>query len=421
MKVLVVGSGGREHTLVWKIARSPIVERIFAAPGNAGIARSAECHQVKADDIEGLLRLAGEKDIDLTVVGPEVPLVKGIADRFKAEGRRIFGFTSKGARLEGSKVWAKRFMSRNGIPTGDFQVFEEMAPALDYLESLEPPYVIKVDGLAAGKGVLVCPDRDEAEDGLNRIFREKDFGNAGARVVVEEFLRGQEISILSMFDGKDYRLFVPSQDHKRAYDGDKGPNTGGMGAYAPVPVYDPDLERKVREGIIEPTFEGMKREGISEGAGVLYFGLIITGEGPKVLEYNCRFGDPETQVVLPLFESDLLEVMDKAVNGKLAAADFRNSSDWAGCVVVASGGYPGSYGKGYEITGIEEAQREGCLVFHAGTSRENGRLVTSGGRVLGVTARASDLKKAMEKAYAGVDSISFKDCFSRRDIGGKAL
>ncbi len=421
MKVLVVGSGGREHTLVWKIARSPTVDKIFAAPGNAGISQSAECHQVKADDIDGLLKLAREKDIDLTVVGPEVPLVEGIADRFRMEGRRIFGFTSKGARLEGSKVWAKEFMRRNGIPTGDFGVFEQVSPAMDYLKSLEPPHVIKVDGLAAGKGVLVCSDRDQAEKGLDRIFRKGDFGRAGDKVVIEEFLSGQEISILSVFDGKDYRLFVPSQDHKRAYDGDKGPNTGGMGAYAPVPAYDSGLALKVKEKIIEPTFEGMKREGIAEGAGVLYFGLMITGEGPKVLEYNCRFGDPETQVVLPLFESDLLDVMDNAVNGALAAADFRNSSDSAGCVVVASGGYPGSYEKGHEITGIEEARKSGCLVFHAGTSRKDERLVTSGGRVLGVAATSSSLEKALDKAYEGVDIISFKDCFSRRDIGGKAL
>lgn len=420
MKVLVIGSGGREHTLVWKIAQSEKVDKIYAAPGNAGMAELAECVSMGVDDHEALLEFAQEKEIDLTVVGPEAPLVAGIVDLFASKGKRIFGFDSRGAQLEGSKVFAKEFMKRYGIPTGDFAVFEDLDSALAAVESGTPPFVIKADGLAAGKGVIIAKDREEAKAAVLRIMKEKVFGAAGERLVLEEFLSGQEISVLAVFDGTTHRFFLPSQDHKRAYDGDEGPNTGGMGAYAPVPIADAGLLEHVRTEIAEPTFEGMRREGFT-GAGVVYFGLIITPDGPKVLEYNVRFGDPETQVILPLFEGDLAEVMFKAADGELGDVAFSNSQMAAACVVIASGGYPGSYNKGYAIEGLDEAKKRGCTVFHAGTKLDEGRVVTSGGRVLGVTATASSLEGALDVAYRGVDAISFTDSFNRADIGLKAI
>ena len=420
MRVLVIGSGGREHTLVWKISKSPEVKKIYVAPGNAGMEMNAELVSIKAEDSDDLLSFAKEKKIDLTVVGPEAPLVDGIVDKFTAEGQRIFGFSESGARLEGSKVWAKGFMERYGIPTGNCSVFDDSSRAMDFLKNNDPPYVIKADGLAAGKGVIICNNDDEARAAVNRIMMKKEFGEAGKRIIIEEFLTGQEISIMTVFDGKDYRLFIPSQDHKRAYDGDNGPNTGGMGAYAPLPVYTEELRRKVQKEIIEPTFNGIKRENI-KGAGILYFGIINSVDGPKVLEYNCRFGDPETQVVLPLFESDLFEVMFEATKGNLGSVDFQNSSDAAVCVVLASGGYPGSYKKGYRIKGLDKAIETGCLVFHAGTGKKNDKIITSGGRVLGVTAVAPNLEESLMKVYEGVDQISFTDAFSRRDIAMKGV
>ena len=420
MKVLVIGSGGREHTLVWKIAQSEKVDGIFAAPGNAGMAELAECVSIDVDDHDGLLEFARDKQIDLTVVGPEAPLVAGIVDLFAENGQKIFGFDSRGAQLEGSKVFAKQFMKRYGIPTGDFSVFDDADFALAAVESGAPPFVIKADGLAAGKGVIIADDRQEAKVAVLQIMRERTFGSAGDRLVLEEYLTGQEISILAIFDGTTYRLFVPSQDHKRAYDGDEGPNTGGMGAYAPVPIADAGILERVRTEIAEPTFEGMRREGFS-GAGVVYFGLIITPDGPKVLEYNIRFGDPETQVILPLFKGDLAEVMLLAVNGELSKADFNNSHMSSACIVIASGGYPGSYAKGYPIMGLDEAKKSGCTVFHAGTRLEDGRVVTSGGRVLGVTATAPSLEEALDMAYRGASVIEFTDSFNRTDIGRKAI
>ncbi len=420
MKVLVIGGGGREHTLAWKIAQSPIVKELYAAPGNAGIEEIAKCFPVKADDKNSLLSLAKEKKIDLTVVGPEAPLVSGIVDLFNENGLRIFGFDGKGALLEGSKVWAKEFMRKYKIPTGIFRTFDDHCAAQQALEVDSPPFVIKADGLAAGKGVLICRTMKEARDAVENIMQKLVFGEAGRRIVIEEYLEGPEVSILAVFDGKDYRLFVPSQDHKRVFDGDKGPNTGGMGAYAPVPVLGKDISEAIRIEIIEPTLNGIQEEEIS-GAGVIYFGLILTAEGPKVLEYNCRFGDPETQVILPLFKGDLFEVLYESTNRNLESVDFENSTDSCACVVVASGGYPGHYEKGYEISGLEEADEKGCIVFHAGTLKKEGKFVNAGGRVLGVTAVARTLKDALEKAYSGVDAISFKDCFSRRDIGKNAL
>jgi phosphoribosylamine--glycine ligase len=420
MKVLVVGSGGREHTLVWKIAQSDHVDEIFAAPGNAGMAELAECVPVGVDDYRGLLAFAEEKEIDLTVVGPEAPLVGGIVDLFTSKGRRIFGFDQQGAQLEGSKVLAKEFMKRHGVPTGDFAVYSDPAEAIRAIERGTPPFVVKADGLAAGKGVIIAETREEALSAVDRVMRERAFGAAGERIVLEEFLTGQEISVLAVFDGTTYRLFVPSQDHKRAYDGDEGPNTGGMGAYAPVPIADGSFIEQMRMEIAEPTFEGMRKAGFA-GAGVVYFGLIVTDDGPKVLEYNCRFGDPESQVILPLFEGDLAEVMYEACEGRLGEVRFSNSRNAAACIVVASGGYPDSYKKGYPIEGLEKAKEQGCVVYHAGTKLDGGRVVTSGGRVLGVTAVAPTLEGALDQAYRGVAAIGFKDAFHRTDIGKKGL
>jgi phosphoribosylamine--glycine ligase len=420
MKVLVVGGGGREHAIAWKMARSDQVETVYVAPGNAGISSVGKCVPIVADDKASLLAFARENDIDLTVVGPEAPLVSGIVDMFRAEGMRIFGFDSKGALLEGSKVWAKEFMSKYSIPTGGFAAFDNHCAAQRAIDVGSPPFVIKADGLAAGKGVLICRTIEEARDAVEVIMKERKFGTAGERIVLEEFLDGPELSILAVFDGRDYRLFVPSQDHKRAFEGDKGPNTGGMGAYAPVPLLDHPLEEKIRIEIIEPTLNGIQMENI-KGAGLIYFGLIITENGPKVLEYNCRFGDPETQVILPLLGGDLFEVLFEATNRNLESVDFDNSTEACACVVMASGGYPGSYEKGYEISGLDRAEKEGCIVFHAGTKEQDGRIVTSGGRVLGVTAIAPSLKEALGVAYRGVGEISFEGNFFRKDIGWRAL
>jgi phosphoribosylamine---glycine ligase len=420
MKILVVGSGGREHALVWKIAQSPLVDKIYAAPGNAGIAGLAECVSVSADDVSSLAALAAEKRIDLTVVGPEAPLVAGIADLFDSKGLRVFGFGKSASRLEGSKVWAKEFMARHAIPTGAFEIFDDAAAARRAVGSRTPPLVIKADGLAAGKGVIIARDVPQAREAIALIMERKEFGAAGDRIVVEEFLQGEEVSILALFDGTTHRLFAPSQDHKRAYDGDEGPNTGGMGAYAPVGLYTPALAERIEREIVEPTFKGMIEEGAA-GAGVLYFGLMLTEDGPKVLEYNCRFGDPETQVILPLFAGDLAEALFAAASRNLEGARFANSPAAAACVVVASGGYPGAYRKGYPIEGLEEARRRGCVVFHAGTALKNGEVVTAGGRVLGVTAAAPTLGAALDTAYRGVEAIRFADSFHRRDIGKKEL
>jgi len=420
MKVLVIGGGGREHALVWKIAQSSLVTEIYAAPGNAGIASLAECVSVGAEDLDGLLKLALEKKIDLTVVGPEAPLVAGIVDLFSSKGLRIFGFDQKGARLEGSKVWAKEFMKKNGIPTGGFRVFGNAGAALKAIDTQSAPYVIKADGLAAGKGVIIAQTAREARFAIELIMKRRDFGAAGERIVMDDFLVGDEISILALFDGASYRLFAPSQDHKRAFDNDGGPNTGGMGAYAPVPIYTTELAARVKKEIIEPTFEGMKAEGVT-GAGVVYFGIMVTKEGPKVLEYNCRFGDPEAQAILPLFRGDLAQVMFEAAAGNLAGVSFENSDEAAVCVVIASGGYPGSYQKGYPVEGLEEARARGCVVFHGGTALKDGTVVTSGGRVLGVAVAAPTLQAALDTAYRGVEAIRFTGCFSRRDIGKKGL
>ncbi|RKY65468.1 MAG: phosphoribosylamine--glycine ligase [Candidatus Latescibacterota bacterium] len=421
MKALVVGGGGREHVLVWKVLSSPHVDQVLAAPGNAGIGEVAECAEVEAEDVDGLLRLAEDEKVDLTIVGPEAPLALGIVDRFREAGLKIFGPTKEAAKIESSKVFAKELMAKYGIPTARFEVFDDPNRARDYIRKAGTPIVVKADGLAAGKGSIVCRTLDEAYGAVERIMEEKEFGDAGNLIVVEEMLVGEEASILAITDGEAIKPLLPSQDHKPVYDGDRGPNTGGMGAYAPAPVVTEEVARTVMEGILRPAVEGMAKEG-TEYRGVLYAGLMITQEGPKVLEFNCRFGDPESQAVLPLFEGDLVEVLEATIEGRLEEAEVRNSQGAAVCVVLASGGYPGKYEKGKVIEGLDELQdMEDVLVFHAGTAKRDGKLVTNGGRVLGVTALGPDIPRAIERAYEAVAKVHFEGMHYRRDIGRKAL
>jgi len=421
VKALVVGGGGREHVLVWKVLSSPHVDQVLAAPGNAGIGEVAECAEVEAEDVDGLLRLAEDEKVDLTIVGPEAPLALGIVDRFREAGLKIFGPTKEAAKIESSKVFAKELMAKYGIPTARFEVFDDPNRARDYIRKAGTPIVVKADGLAAGKGSIVCRTLDEAYGAVERIMEEKEFGDAGNLIVVEEMLVGEEASILAITDGEAIKPLLPSQDHKPVYDGDRGPNTGGMGAYAPAPVVTEEVARTVMEGILRPAVEGMAKEG-TEYRGVLYAGLMITQEGPKVLEFNCRFGDPESQAVLPLFEGDLVEVLEATIEGRLEEAEVRNSQGAAVCVVLASGGYPGKYEKGKVIEGLDELQdMEDVLVFHAGTAKRDGKLVTNGGRVLGVTALGPDIPRAIERAYEAVAKVHFEGMHYRRDIGRKAL
>jgi phosphoribosylamine--glycine ligase len=423
MKILVVGSGGREHALVWKIRQSPQVEKVYCAPGNGGIAALAECVDIQAADIGGLLAFAKGQGIDLTVVGPEAPLVEGIVDVFRAEGLMIFGPGREAARLEGSKVFAKEFMHRQGIPTAAFEVFDSLEEARQFLDEAEVDYplVVKADGLAAGKGVVICKDRAAADKALQEIMGDKIFKEAGNQVVIEECLVGEEVSILAISDGENYVLLETSQDHKRIFDDDLGPNTGGMGAYSPAPIVDAVLAEKIREDIIGPTIEGMKTEGVPF-KGVLYAGLMITVNGPLVLEYNVRFGDPEAQAVLPRLKNDIVELMYASCEGQLN--DLRLSWDKRDCVcvVMSSGGYPGACETGFVITGIEEAEAlPDTFIFHSGTEIKDGPVKTSGGRVLGVTALGETVEMAIERAYQAVEKIKFEHGFFRRDIGAKAL
>lgn len=418
MRILVVGGGGREHALVWKIAQSPLVDSLYCAPGNPGIAKLAECIDIAVDDIDALKDFALEKEIDLTVVGPEAPLVKGIANTFHEAGLKIFGPSKEAAQIEGSKAFAKEIMDEQGVPTGSYRVFTDKAECLQYLKNTEPPYVIKADGLAAGKGVIIAQDIDEAKNAVEDMMEKKIFGQAGTSVVIEEFLEGPEVSVLAFCDGKNILPMVSAQDHKKVYDGDRGPNTGGMGAFSPAPFYDEELHAKVVTDILEPVIEGFKKRGIIY-KGVLYAGLIITNDGPKVLEFNCRFGDPETQPVLMRMESDLVEIMLAVAKGTLDEVELKWSPDPAVCVVLASGGYPGKYEKGKPISGLEEAEKE-TVVFHAGTGvNDNGQIVTAGGRVLGVTASGKSLEDAARKAYDAVNKISFNAMHFRKDIGAK--
>jgi phosphoribosylamine--glycine ligase len=420
MKVLVVGSGGREHALVWKISQSPMVDKIYCAPGNAGIGQMAECVAIKAEDLDGLLDFAVQNEIGLTVVGPEVPLTMGIVDKFQEKGLKIFGPSGRAAEIEGSKTFAKDLMAKYGIPTAKYGAFTDAAEAKAFLAEVGLPCVVKADGLAAGKGVLICETKEEAETAVEDILVDNKFGNAGSRVVVEEFLTGQEVSMLAFSDGKTIVPMVSSQDHKRIWDGDKGLNTGGMGAYSPAPIYTTDIHEIVVPQVLEATIKAMEQEG-RPFAGILYAGLMLTADGPKVLEFNARFGDPETQAVLPRLKSDLVEIFLAIIDGRLAEMNIEWHEEAAVCVVMASGGYPESSDKGRVITGLKEAEEAGAIVFHAGTKETDGNIVTNGGRVLGISALGKDIAEAIENAYKGVKQITFENMQYRTDIGKKAF
>jgi phosphoribosylamine--glycine ligase len=421
VKVLVIGGGGREHALVWKIAQSPKVTKIYAAPGNAGIAQLAECAPIKAEDIPGLLAFAKAKAIDLTLVGPEGPLSMGIVDEFIKSGLRVFGPSGKAAEIEASKRFSKDLMKKYHIPTAEYGVFTDKAEAEAYVRRQGAPIVVKADGLAAGKGVVVAETVEEALKALDLIMTEKAFGTAGDRVVIEECLKGEEASFMAFSDGKTVVPMASSQDHKRVFDGDKGPNTGGMGAYSPAPIVTRKLERKVMDTIMIPTVRAMEEEG-RLFKGVLYAGLMIHDGEAKVLEFNARFGDPETQPVMARLDTDLIEIIEAILAGTLSRIDIKWKPDSAVCVVMASGGYPGNYRKGTEIRGLENAAKHGNVsVFHAGTSFLDGKVVTDGGRVLGVTGTGPVVAAAIDNAYAGVREISFEGAHYRRDIGARAL
>ena len=421
MNVLIVGSGGREHVLAWKLQQSPLVEKIYCAPGNGGMAAIAQCVDIAADDIDRLVGFAKEKEIGLTVVGPEAPLVAGIADAFAINGLKIFGPSQRAAQLEGSKVFAKEFMQRYHIPTAEFKAFSEYEPARAFLAQTRFPVVLKADGLAAGKGVFICATPEEGLQALDQIMTERVFASAGNQVVVEECLVGEEVSILAVSDGMNYVILDSSQDHKRIFDEDRGPNTGGMGAYSPAPLVTKSLLYDIDRRVIDPTIRGMSQDGCPF-KGVLYAGLMITADGPKVLEYNVRFGDPETQAVLPRLQDDLLDLLLAACDGELAGRTLSWDARSAVCVVMSSGGYPGRYESGKVITGLDQAgARDDVVVFHAGTRQDNGRVVTAGGRVLGVTGFGAGVEAAMAAAYTAVEKIHFDRCFFRRDIGAKAL
>lgn len=417
MKVLVIGSGGREHAIVWKIAQSRLVDKLYCAPGNGGIAELAECVDIAADDLDGLLSFALENKIDLTVVGPEAPLSLGIADVFERNNLRIFGPGIKGAMLESSKAFSKDFMIRNNIPTAAYKIYYDPEKAKQEIDSFGYPVVIKADGLAAGKGVIIAKDRDEAFTAIDDMLTGKKFGEAGRRIVVEEFLSGREASILAFVDGKTAVPMVSAQDYKRALDKDEGPNTGGMGAVSPAFHYDEQTAAIAERDIIQRTVDALWSEGIYY-KGVLYFGLMLTDKGPKVLEYNARFGDPETEVVLMRLKTDLVEIMNAVIDGRLVEQNIEWKAEQAVCVVMASGGYPGNYEKGFEIKGLDAApENSGVTVFHAGTKNASGKIVTSGGRVLVVSALGESYEHARKKVYGTLQSIEFEKAYFRKDIG----
>ena len=417
MNILVIGSGGREHALFWKLSESPQTERIYAIPGNPGM---GEMTDIAVTDNAAILQFAKEKDIGLVVVGPEVPLMNGLVDDLEAAGIPAFGPRANAAEIEGSKSFAKDLMKKYGIPTARYEVFAEAEAARAYIRSEGTPIVVKADGLAAGKGVVVAMTEQEALDAVDAIMENNSFGDAGARVVIEEFMEGEEASLLAFTDGTVIRPMISAQDHKRAFDGDKGPNTGGMGTYAPAPVMTPELTERAVEEILKPTISAMEKEGRAY-RGCLYLGLMITADGPKVVEFNARFGDPETQVVLPLLDGDLVQIMHACADGTLADVPIRWKDGAAVCVVLSAGGYPASYEKGNEIYGIGNAEKLGALVFHAGTAKKNGKIVTNGGRVLGVVGMGKDIASAVQSAYDAVDQISFKGEYHRKDIAHRAL
>lgn len=420
MKVLIIGGGGREHAIAWEIAKSPKVNKIYCAPGNAGISQLAECININATDIKKLVSFAKEKQVDLTIIGMDDPLMLGIVDEFEKEGLRIFGPTKAAAILEGSKVFSKDLMKKYNIPTAIYEVFDDAKIAKEYLKSYNNfPVVLKADGLALGKGVLICEDLKQALDGVDDIMVNKKFGEAGIKLVVEEFMIGHEVSVLSFCDGKTIVPMVSAQDHKRALDGDKGLNTGGMGTFSPSRVYTDEIEQYCIEYIFNPTVKAMELEGRTF-KGIIFFGIMLTQSGPKLLEYNARFGDPEAQVVLPRLETDLIDIVEACIDGELKNIDIKWNDNAAVCVVLASGGYPLEYKKGHPIQGLDEFKnKEDIIVFHAGTKEENGQVVTNGGRVLGVTALGGNLEEAIKKAYNGVEKIDFKDKYMRMDIGVK--
>ena len=421
MKVLVVGSGGREHALVWKIAQSKIVDKIFCAPGNGGIIELAELVNISADDVDSLLDFAEEKKIDLTVVGPEVPLVEGIVDRFLEKGLRIFGPARELAMLEASKVFAKETMKKFGVATADFRVFDDANKAKEYLRGKGSPIVVKADGLASGKGVIVAKSIEEGELAIEDIMVKKIFGRSGKRILVEDCLEGEEASILVFSDGRNIAPLVSSQDHKRIFDDDRGPNTGGMGAYSPAPVASGEIFDDIIKDIFKPVIDGLAAEGRFY-KGVLYAGLMVTKDGPKVLEFNVRFGDPETQAIIPRLKSDLVDVLIACTEGKLGRINLEWDKRPCISVVVSSKGYPASYEKHKEITGLEEARAmKDIFVFHAGTTREDSKVFTSGGRVLGITGFGKDIRSAKENVYNALSKIRFEGMHYRRDIGDRAI
>lgn len=419
MKVLVIGGGGREHAIVWKIAQSPLADKIYCAPGNAGIAELAECVDINANEFDKLIGFAKREKIDFTIVGPDDPLVAGIVDAFEKEGLETFGPRKDAAMIEGSKAFSKDLMKKYNIPTAGYEKFSDYNDAFDYIKKQNMPIVIKADGLALGKGVLICNNIDEAKDALQDMFINKKFGKSGDTVVIEEFLTGSEVSVLAFCDGKSIVPMVGAQDHKRALDGDKGLNTGGMGTFSPSRVYTKEIADECMENIFKPTVSALLSEGIVF-KGIIFFGLMLTPQGVRVIEYNARFGDPETQVVLPRLKSDLLEIMLACSRGTLEGVDIEWSESGCACVILASGGYPEAYDKGFAITGIEEAEKsEAITVFHAGTAIKDSKLVTNGGRVLGVTALSDSLDNAIKEAYIGVSKIHFDKLQYRSDIGIK--
>ncbi len=421
MKILVIGGGGREHTLVWKISRSPLADKIYCAPGNPGIAQLAECVSIAVDDINDLADFAQAEGIGLTIVGPELPLTLGIADEFTKRGLEVFGVNKKAARLEGSKVFMKELLRKYNIPTAGYKVFEDPRAAKDFIRRKGAPLVVKADGLAAGKGVLLCFSVQEALDAVSEVMERKAFGDAGNQVIIEQYLEGEEISFLAFTDGKTVLPMVSAQDHKAVFDGDKGPNTGGMGAYSPAPLVDSRLYEKIMQRVMYPTVEALAAEGC-DYRGVLYAGLMIIEGDPYVLEFNARFGDPETQVILPRLETDLVPVFLAVSRAELAGVGLEWKRESAVCVVLASGGYPGAYEKGRVISGLNAFDdKDNLLVFHAGTANREGSVVTSGGRVLGVTALAEELPQSINLAYEGVKQLNFEGMYYRRDIGNKAV
>ena len=421
MKILVVGGGGREHTFVWKIAQSPKVTKLYAAPGSPGMARHAECADIGVDDIEGLAAFAERERIDVTLIGPEVPLAEGIVDRFEERGLGVFGPTQAAARIEADKDFALELMHKYDIPTGNYRTVTEAEEARACVREWGAPLWLKASGLAAGKGAVFCATLDDATKAIDEMMVQRIFGNAADKLVLMEHLEGEEASIFGITDGQDMVYLVSSQDHKAVGEGDTGPNTGGMGAYAPAPVVTPEINRQIIDRVMAPTVRALAAEGCPY-KGVLYGGLIMTEDGPKVIEFNCRMGDPEAQVVLPMLKTDVVEIVEAAMGGRLGDLTVENENGAATCVVMASGGYPGDYQTGFPISGIDEAEAlEGVVVFHAGTNEVDGRLVTKGGRVLGVTAVDGDIQSAIDRAYEAVDRISFEGAYCRRDIGHRAL